>query len=115
MAAPTKSTTARGLGHRHQQQHKRLLAKHVDGTLCWWCGKPMYRDKTHNPDSRTLEADHSKARSIHGTSHLADRLLHSKCNRERGDGSRDHQRPALTGKQTQTSSNDRTKWCRLDW
>jgi hypothetical protein len=45
-----------------------------------------------------LSADHSVPRSVGGTT--ADRLLHSWCNSERGDGSRDHLRPALTGKRS---------------
>jgi hypothetical protein len=43
--------------------------------------------------SQALDADHSHARAHGGT--RADRLLHAKCNKERGDGSRDHLRPAL--------------------
>lgn len=90
-----KTTTARGLGWAHQQQRDRLIRDHVDGTLCWWCGLPMFK-------SQKLEADHSRARSQGGTK--ADRLLHGynqlghRCNQERGDGSRDHLRPAITGK-----------------
>ncbi|WP_420894421.1 hypothetical protein [Tsukamurella tyrosinosolvens] len=90
-----KSTTARGLGHAHQQNRKRLLANHRDGALCWWCAQPMYRDHARNWDHGVLEADHSLARSHGGQ--RADRLLHMTCNRQRQDGSRDHLRPALTG------------------
>lgn len=105
---PSKTTTQRGLGWDHQLHRDRLLIRHVDGTLCWWCGRPMYRDPTRNWDydptalargdrgSGVLEADHERSRSTHGTGGNApNRLLHRKCNRQRGDGSRDDQRPAL--------------------
>jgi len=87
---PTRpqTTTERGLGHEHQKARVALLARHVDGTPCWWCGQPMYR-------SQALEADHSTSRAKGGT--RADRLLHDLCNRQRGDGSRDGERPALSG------------------
>jgi hypothetical protein len=99
-----KTTTQRGLGWQHQKQAERLKATHIDGTPCWWCARPMYRDRTHNwdynptstnPYSGTLQADHSHTRASGGTK--ADRLLHATCNKERGDGQRDHLRPALTG------------------
>lgn len=82
------TTTQRGLGHRHKQRRATLLRNHVDGTPCWWCGKPMYR-------SQDLDADHSVSRNAGGK--LADRLLHASCNSSRGDGRRDDQRPALGG------------------
>ena len=85
----TKTTTARGLGQRHKQQAAHLKRHHVDGTPCWWCAEPMYL-------AQGLAADHSVPRSQGGT--LADRLLHSWCNNQRGDGHRDHERPALTGR-----------------
>lgn len=97
-----KSTTAKGLGWAHQQQRERLLRAHTDGALCWWCARPMYRDRTRNFDhdptsndqgSGSLAADHSHARAHGGTK--ADRLLHGLCNKERGEGARDDQRPAL--------------------
>lgn len=100
--AKQRNTTQRGLGWTHQKQRARLLTKHTDRTVCWWCGEPMYRDPKRNPDydprstdpdNGKLAADHSHARA-HGGTH-ADRLLHGRCNKERGDGSRDHQRPAL--------------------
>lgn len=90
-----ESTTARGLGWKHQQQRERLLRGHRDGAACWWCDKAMFRDPKLNWDGQPLEADHTESRSQGGT--RADRLLHSVCNRQRGDGSRDHLRPALTG------------------
>lgn len=84
-----------GLGWKHQRQLKRLFARLKDGEPCWWCGKPMYRDAKRNFDGATLEGDHSKSRRDHGTEHLADRLLHRRCNRQRGAGDRDHLRPAI--------------------
>lgn len=94
-----KSTTERGYGHRHQQERERLLYRHKDGSLCWWCGKPMYRDRKKNPDydrtskdpaSGALHADHTDPEGV------ADRLLHEKCNKSRGHGDRDHLRPVLS-------------------
>lgn len=96
--APRPGSTARGLGHHHQQHRTRLLLRHVDGTPCYWCARPMYRDPKRNWDSRPLHADHSRSRSTYGVGNTtADRLLHATCNERRGDGSRDDQRPALTG------------------
>jgi 5-methylcytosine-specific restriction endonuclease McrA len=80
------TTTSRGLGWQHQKRRAVLLRLLIDGTLCWWCGKPMYR-------SQDLSADHSIARAKGGR--IADRLLHTPCNQQRGDGSKDHLRPAL--------------------
>lgn len=91
--ATTKSTTAKGLGWSHQKQRKRLLRNLVDGTECYWCGNRLFREPTKNWDGHPLEADHSTSRSNGGTQ--ADRLLHKRCNASRGDGSRDHLRPAL--------------------
>lgn len=88
-----KRKTDPNLGWQHQKQRERLKASHVDGTLCWWCDKPMYRDPAQNWDGAQLEADHSTPRSKGGT--VADRLVHRHCNRSRGDGSRDHERPAI--------------------
>lgn len=60
----------------------------------------MYRDPAANWDGQALAADHSKtladAKRL-GTMTKADRLLHGICNKERGDGSRDQLRPAITG------------------
>ncbi|MGO3084253.1 hypothetical protein [Ancrocorticia populi] len=93
-----KSTTQRGYGYSHQKDRERLLYRHVDSTACWWCGQPMYRDRTKNPDynplskdpaSGALHADHSNPNG------QADRLLHERCNKSRGHGDRDHLRPAL--------------------
>lgn len=108
-----KTTTERGLGWDHQKQRERLIRAHVDGTPCWWCMRPMFRDRVHNwdhdpaspdPSSGSLAADHSHARAHGGLK--ADRLLHGKCNKERGDGSRDHLRPAVTGKPIAQARND---------
>ncbi|NKU18363.1 hypothetical protein GS907_07225 [Rhodococcus hoagii] len=99
-----KTTTEKGLGWKHQKERDSLLRVHTDGTPCWWCGLPMYRDRTtnwdHNPTSSdrasgSLAADHSHARTHGGTK--ADRLLHGRCNKQRQAGSRDHLRPAVTG------------------
>lgn len=82
-----RTTTQKGLGWAHQQRRRALLETLRDGEICWWCGLPMYR-------VQQLAADHTHARAHGGT--VADRLLHDVCNKERGDGSRDDQRPALT-------------------
>ncbi|MFB9705116.1 hypothetical protein ACFFRM_29280, partial [Rhodococcus aetherivorans] len=56
----------------------------------------------------------SHARAHGGT--VADRLLHSKCNSDRQDGSRDHERPAVTGEPFAPAvEDDRARWCLLDW
>lgn len=93
----------RGLGHTHRRQVDALKKRHIDGTPCWWCGKPMYRNRTRNWDydptstdraSGSLAGDHTLTRAAGGTT--TDRLLHGRCNKERGDGTRDHLRPALS-------------------
>lgn len=103
MPTPRKQTTTqKNLGWAHQQQVRRLFARHVDGTPCPCldlddCGPgcpcraaghglPMYRDPDRNVDGRTLQADHTVARSQGGTK--ADRLLLATCNGSRGDGNR---------------------------
>ncbi len=105
-----RTTTQKRLGHDHQIHRTRLIARHVDGTPCWWCGRPMHRDRRKNwdynpratrkdgkPDtsSGSLAGDHTRARATH-TNTVADRLLHGTCNKNRGDGARDDQRPAIT-------------------
>ncbi|WP_197381459.1 hypothetical protein [Mycolicibacterium mengxianglii] len=86
----------RGLGWQHTQNRERLLRRHINGRLCWWCGKPMYREPERNFDGHPLEADHSRSRSQHGTTgNNADRLLHKTCNIQRGDGTRDEERPTV--------------------
>lgn len=89
MATRKASTTARGLGWRHQQQVAALKRRHRDGAPCWWCGEPMYL-------SQALAGDHTVPRAHGGQ--LADRLLHSDCNSQRGDGTHDDERPAITGR-----------------
>lgn len=101
------SKAARGYDANHAPHVRRLHENHVDGTPCWWCGLPMFRDRTKNPDydpnamrsdgkpdtsSGSLHGDHSNGKKNGG---IADRLLHGLCNKQRGDGSRDHERPAL--------------------
>lgn len=54
--------------------------------------------------SQGLAGDHTIPRSAGGT--RADRLLHGPCNAERGDGSRDHERPAITGQRHQRPTID---------
>ena len=79
-------TTARGLGWDHQKRRAALLNCLIEGEPCWWCAQPMFR-------WQNLAADHSIPRARGGR--VADRLLHSRCNTERGDGSKDNERPAL--------------------
>lgn len=95
--ASTKTTTQRGLGWEHQKQREKLLRAHVEGTPCWWCGEPMHL-------AQGLAADHSHARAHGGTK--ADRLLHGLCNKQRGDGSKDDLRPAVTGKPLEQAQAD---------
>ncbi len=97
----------RELGRRHRDQRTRLIAAHIDGTLCWWCGQPMYRDNDRNPDQRELHADHTTTRAQGGRT--ADRLLHASCNEQRGNGDRDEQRPALAAQRGGWAAN------RMDW
>ncbi|MFD6357932.1 hypothetical protein [Nocardia tengchongensis] len=108
-----RTTTQRGLGWRHQQAVDTLKRQLIDGTPCWWCTRPMYRDAGRNFDERQLQGDHSKSRAMGGV--VTDRLLHAKCNGERGDGSRDHLRPALTGQPVEEgqAADDRSAWCLL--
>ncbi|QMU22515.1 hypothetical protein [Gordonia rubripertincta] len=90
------TTTERGLGWQHQKQVRSLKAQHVDGSPCWWCAQPMFLAPESNWDKAVLAGDHSISRANGGQ--IADRLLHSTCNKERGDGARDHLRPAVTGR-----------------
>ncbi|MFC9555565.1 hypothetical protein ACFTWF_32540 [Rhodococcus sp. NPDC056960] len=103
---PARTTTEKGLGWQHQKQRDRLLRAHTDGTACWWCDQPMYRDKTRNHDGEALAADHTHARANGGTT--ADRLLHGRCNKERGKGDRDHLRPALAAQRGGWAGNSMT-------
>jgi hypothetical protein len=99
MAHKRLNTTQQGLGWRHQQRRKELLRLHADGALCEWCGEPMFRDRTRNPDydpngpafSGSLHADHrdmTRAEAIRRgvPIPLPNRLLHGRCNQQRGDG-----------------------------
>ncbi len=70
------------------------MRKHIEGSLCYWCGLPMFKEKPRNWDRKTLAGDHSVPRVAGGK--LCDRLLHSTCNGQRGDGQLDSQRPVLT-------------------
>lgn len=70
-----KTTTERGLGHRHQQARKRALRAHQDGAPCPFCGEGMFR-------TQDLDLDHSVPRALGGTK--GDRLAHRSCNRSAG-------------------------------
>ena len=62
-----------------------------------------YNPNSNDPGNGALAADHTLARAHGGT--RTDRLLHGICNKERGDGSRDHLRPAVTGTATPTPTH----------
>lgn len=98
-----KSTTQRGLGHDHQKQRERLLARLKDGDPCAWCGQPMTREME-------LDADHELARSKGGK--RAGRLLHASCNRSRGAGDRDPETGTVS---LPAGAADRAKHCLLPW
>lgn len=72
----------------------------------------MFRNRDQNPDSLMLQGDHSVPRKYGGE--LPDRLLHGSCNASRGDGSRDHLRPAITGEKLE-AEGVRPEWTLLDW
>lgn len=91
------TTTARGYGWKHQKQRDRLLYNHQDGTPCWWCGLPMYRNKNQNWDQKPLAADHTNPNGAKNNQ-LANQLLHGHCNSQAQDHKNDHLRPALTGR-----------------
>lgn len=108
----------RELGRAHRNDRAALIRTHRDGTPCWWCTRPMYRNAAANWDGRPLNADHTTSRAQHARNGAtgrakADRLLHETCNKERGDGSRDHQRPAL-GDQPHTTPTEPAGNA-LDW
>lgn len=105
------SAAARGYDQVHRNRVDGMRRNHVDGTPCWWCGLPMYRDRTRNPDydpnalrrdgkpdttSGVLAGDHPNPDAPHAT-----RLLHGLCNKQRGDGSHDDERPALRNNTTE--------------
>ena len=89
------TTKSRGYGYDHERQRLRLLRNLRDGDPCWWCGRPLHRDRDRNFDGRSLNADHGVSLAKGGTK--ADRLLHDTCNKQRGDGSRDALRPSANG------------------
>jgi hypothetical protein len=72
-----RTTTQRGLGWRHQQQRKALLASLVPGTRCPRCGEPMW------PRVQDLDVDHVVPRSQGGAGGPV-RLAHARCNRAHG-------------------------------
>ena len=76
---PRLTEAQKSLGWPHRRIRRGLLAAHIEGTPCEWCGEPMY-------STQKLEADHVIPRSHGGTE--ATRLLHKTCNRRRGDGTR---------------------------
>ena len=78
----------RAYGSRHQKRRRALMAQHVDGAPCDWCGKSMFKNKEENFDRRALEADHEDAVADSGGYLLATRLLHGSCNGSRGKGDR---------------------------
>jgi len=103
MAATRKlTTTQQGLGWKHQQAVAGLTRRHQDGAPCDWCGKPMYLDPTRNwdhdaniPGSGKLQGDHGAMTRAEALRRgvpipLPDRLLHRRCNGQRGDGVNDH-------------------------
>jgi hypothetical protein len=102
------TTTARGLGHEHQQQRARLLADTPDGMPCPLCHQPMYPQS----DPSSVHADHTLPRSLGGT--IADRLVHARCNMSRGNGTRRRRpprvpRPALVV-EVRTPTNGSRPW-----
>ncbi len=96
------TTTQQGLGWRHQQAVAGLKRAHQDGAPCDWCGKPMWREHTRNwdydptiPGSGKLQGDHGAMTRAEALRRgvpipLPDRLLHRRCNSQRGDGVNDH-------------------------
>jgi hypothetical protein len=118
MAKAKLSTTARGLGHRHQVAVDRLLSAHPDGKTCPWCGRPMWKNRTRNwdyqagstnPASGKLQGDHSGMSRSEALRRglpipLPDRLLHGECNRQRGDGANDHLAASATGAASATQT-----------
>jgi hypothetical protein len=102
-AAKRQTTTAKQLGWRHRQAVVGLRNSHRDGSPCEWCGRPMWLDRTKNWDhkpsgavtSGVLQGDHGKMSRSEALRRglpvpLADRLLHGRCNIQRGEGSNDH-------------------------
>lgn len=100
------TSRANAWGSKHKKAVARLKAKHVEGTPCQWCGKPMYLEQD-------LQGDHGISRAQGGTE--TTRLLHPDCNRERGDGTYDHLAPIITGKPLPLSKGQRDEWTLLEW
>jgi hypothetical protein len=115
--ARPQTTTQRGYGHDHQENRQRLLGRHVDGRACWWCGRPMYRDKTRNWDGHPLEAHHTKSLARHGRTsrNRADALLHKTCNIQCGDGTHDDQRPTNQQRVDTTQLDDGLGALAMGW
>lgn len=103
--ARRKTQTELGLGWTHRQAAKNLHDNHIEGTLCDWCGRPMwdkdrtknwdYNPQSTNPNNGKLHADHSQRTRAECIKlglpiGLPDRLLHGACNIQRGDGGNDH-------------------------
>lgn len=88
------SSTQRGYDEVHKRNRTRLIYNMTEGEPCWWCSKPMHKNRTDNWDRMPLAADHEQR---HGAKQrqLATRLLHHTCNSQRQDGRNDTQRPAL--------------------
>lgn len=97
-----KTTTEQGLGTKHQKAVLELKRNHIDGSPCDWCGRPMWRNPMRNYDynpaqqgSGALHGDHgwmsrSQAVKLGLPTPSPDRLLHGRCNIQRGDGTNDH-------------------------
>lgn len=109
-----KTRQQRGYDAKHEKTRARLLRTHKDGTPCWWCGKPMYRNKNKNHDHLPLCADHENAHGAR-TGTQATRLLHYTCNSSRKDGKNDHKRPALNHTQTQPTPTPRNDAAGFIW
>lgn len=119
------SSTARGLGYRHRQAVEALKRRHVDGSRCDWCGKPLWLDETKNwdydpaiPGSGKLQGDHGAMTRAEAVRRgvpipLADRLLHRRCNQQRGDGVNDHLAAVNRGSNADAGS-PRTRLL-MDW
>lgn len=104
----------RGYGQAHKSVRKRLIYLHKDGTPCWWCGEPMFREAGNNPDGQPLAADHINAGGA-AKHEQASRLLHFTCNSARKDGSKDHLRPAVAPWVKRDKPVERKRSEAFDW
>jgi hypothetical protein len=116
------TTTEKGLGWRHQRKVDALKRQHHDGTPCDWCGKPMYLDPTRNwdydpdkPGSGKLQGDHGEMTRAEAIRRgipipLPDRLMHGRCNQQRGDGINDHLAVVNQGPVEQDSATLLMQW-----